>query len=98
MIVYWRIAIYYISFFLEQGFASIAEALLENNVLRSLFVKLVAHNPVALYVIYDECAYEVVLRYCGSDYIGSSFSGTNWHVLCLFTLVATMVVLLVHPA
>jgi hypothetical protein len=59
------------------GFASIAEALLENNVLRSLFVKLVAHNPVALYVIYDECAYEVVLRYCGSDYIGSSFSGTN---------------------
>lgn len=32
---------------LEQGFASIADALLENNTLRSLYLKLVAHKPSA---------------------------------------------------
>jgi hypothetical protein len=46
---------------LKQGFASIAEALLENNSIRSLYLKLVTtHNPMALHMIYTKCAYNVV--------------------------------------
>lgn len=39
---------FYLCFSLKQGFASIAEALLENNTIRSLYLKLVTHNLVAL--------------------------------------------------
>ena len=39
---------FYFCFSLKQGFASIAEALLENNSIRSLYLKLVTHNLAAL--------------------------------------------------
>lgn len=39
---------FYFCFSLKQGFVSIAEALLENNSIRSLYLKLVTHNLAAL--------------------------------------------------
>jgi len=43
------------------GFASIAEALLENNSIRSLYLKLVTtDNPMVSHMIHSKCAYDVV--------------------------------------
>jgi len=48
-------------FSLKQGFASIAEALLENNSIRSLYLKLVTtDNPMVSHMIHSKCAYDVV--------------------------------------
>jgi len=52
---------FFFCFSLKQGFASIAEALLENNSIRSLYLKLVTtDNPMVSHMIHSKCAYDVV--------------------------------------